>query len=225
MLQDVETLSDATHEHPLALLAEQTKKHLQKDKTMYMPILKQRHHNAAAVSASLVHKLYGVKLVSWLLIHLWFWIVCGNFSYIRLVPMWIFQKPFLDSAEHLSEDIVAVFPAADSLEQYIIEIIVQTCEEGAADAYCRKLNLYKVRNFVPCLSFTLTCKHARKFLFSLGWWYLTCFVPFMFFKRVIIELLSSNSFGSDWTWAAEWWQLVDTTFPFLGFSFIRLDLY
>nr|GLL40989.1 uncharacterized protein LOC109180165 [Ipomoea trifida] len=118
MLQDVDTLSDATHEHPLALLAEQTKKLLQKDRTIYMPILKQRHHNAAAVSASLVHKLYGVKL-----------------------------KPFLDSAEHLTEDIVAVFPAADSLEQYIIEIIVQTCEEGAADAYCRKLNLYK--DWVP----------------------------------------------------------------------------
>ncbi|XP_019185195.1 PREDICTED: uncharacterized protein LOC109180165 [Ipomoea nil] len=122
MLQDVETLSDATHEHPLALLAEQTKKLLQKDRTIYMPILIQRHHNAAAVSASLVHKLYGVKL-----------------------------KPFLDSAEHLSEDIVAVFPAADSLEQYIIEIIVQTCEEGAADAYCRKLNLYKIETISSTL--------------------------------------------------------------------------
>ncbi|CAH9091799.1 unnamed protein product [Cuscuta europaea] len=115
MLQDVETMSDAAHEHPLALLAEQTKKLLQKDKTIYMPILKQRHHNAAAVSASLLHRLYGIKL-----------------------------KPFVDSAEQLSEDIVAVFPAADNLEQYIMEIIIQTCEERAADLYCRKLNLYKI---------------------------------------------------------------------------------
>lgn len=78
--------------------------------------------------------------------------------------MRIFQKPFLDSAEHLTEDIVAVFPAADSLEQYIIEIIVQTCEEGAADAYCRKLNLYKVRMF-PVFHLLLHVSMQESFCF------------------------------------------------------------
>ncbi|KAL3537703.1 hypothetical protein ACH5RR_001069 [Cinchona calisaya] len=115
IIKDVEMMSDATHEHPLALLAEHTKKLLKKVATTYMPILSQRHPNAIAVSASLVHKLYGIKL-----------------------------KPFLDSVEHLTEDVVAVFPAADSLEQYVIEVIVSSCNEETGETYCRKLNLYKI---------------------------------------------------------------------------------
>lgn len=64
IIQEVETLADTTNEHPLALLAEQTKKLLKKDTSMYLPILSLRHRNASAVSASLIHKLYGIKLVS-----------------------------------------------------------------------------------------------------------------------------------------------------------------
>lgn len=56
----------------------------------------------------------------------------------------IFQKPFLEGVEHLTEDVVSVFPAADSLEQYVIALITSTCEEGTADSYCKKLALYKV---------------------------------------------------------------------------------
>lgn len=56
--------SGTTHEHPLALLAEETKKHLKKDAHTFMPILSQRHPQATVVSASLIHKLYGNKLVS-----------------------------------------------------------------------------------------------------------------------------------------------------------------
>ncbi|CAK9133649.1 unnamed protein product [Ilex paraguariensis] len=116
ILHDVETISDTTHEHPLAVLAEQAKKLLNKDKTMFMPILSQRHPYATVVSVSLLHKLYGNKL-----------------------------KPFLNSAEHLSEDVVSVFPAADSFEQYVMELIMSACEEETAEAYCRKLTLYKVK--------------------------------------------------------------------------------
>ncbi|GFP93431.1 hypothetical protein PHJA_001487500 [Phtheirospermum japonicum] len=115
IIQDVETLSDTTNEHPLALLAEQTKKLVKKDTSMYLPILSLRHRNASAVSASLIHKLYGIKL-----------------------------RPFLDSAEHLTEDVVSVFPAADSLEQSLIAVITSTCEEGSAEAYLKKLNSYKI---------------------------------------------------------------------------------
>ncbi|XP_027114186.2 protein unc-13 homolog [Coffea arabica] len=115
IIKDVETMSDVTHEHPLASLAEQTKKLLKKDATMYMPILSQRHPNATAVSASLIHKLFGIKL-----------------------------KPFLDSVEHLTEDTVAVFPAANSLEQYVIEVIMSNCNEETGEMYCKKLNLYKI---------------------------------------------------------------------------------
>lgn len=55
------------------------------------------------------------------------------------------QKPFLEGVEHLTEDVVSVFPAADSLEQYVMALITSTCEEGTADSYCKKLALYKVR--------------------------------------------------------------------------------
>ena len=54
------------------------------------------------------------------------------------------QKPFLDSVEHLTEDTVAVFPAANSLEQYVIEVIMSNCNEETGEMYCKKLNLYKV---------------------------------------------------------------------------------
>lgn len=64
--------SDTTHEHPLALLAEETQKLLRKDSTMFMPVLSKRHPQATVVSASLVHKLYGNKLVSWFLTVIWF---------------------------------------------------------------------------------------------------------------------------------------------------------
>ncbi|KAJ8573055.1 hypothetical protein K7X08_009566 [Anisodus acutangulus] len=79
IIQDVEAISHETNEHPLTLLAEHTKKLLQRDSTIYIPILSQRHQNAAAVSASILHKLYGIKL-----------------------------RRFLDNAEHLTEDTIAL---------------------------------------------------------------------------------------------------------------------
>ncbi|KAJ0101370.1 hypothetical protein Patl1_05305 [Pistacia atlantica] len=109
--------SDTRHEHPLALLAVETTKLLRKDSTMFMPILSKRHPQATIVSASLLHKLYGHKL-----------------------------KPFLDGAEHLTEDVASVFPAADSLEQYIISLITSACGEETAAVYCRKLVPYQIES-------------------------------------------------------------------------------
>lgn len=106
---------DMSHEHPLALLAEELKKLLKKDSATFMPVLQQRHPQATVVSASLVHKLYGVKL-----------------------------RPFLDSAEHLSEDVISVFPAAESLEQFIMALITSVCHEENAEILLRKLNLYQI---------------------------------------------------------------------------------
>jgi len=63
---------DMSHEHHLALLAEELKKLLKKDPATFMPVLQQRHPQATVVSASLVHKLYGVKLVSLHMICLYF---------------------------------------------------------------------------------------------------------------------------------------------------------
>ncbi|KAK4414285.1 protein unc-13 [Sesamum alatum] len=137
IIQEVEALSDTTNEHPLALLAEQTKKLLRKDTTMYLPILTLRHPNASAVSASLIHKLYGMKL-----------------------------KPFVDSAEHLTEDVVSVFPAADSLEQNLVAVITSTCQEGAAEAYLKKLNLYKIET----ISGTLVLRWVNAQLARISAW-------------------------------------------------------
>ncbi|KAE9459740.1 hypothetical protein C3L33_08398, partial [Rhododendron williamsianum] len=114
-LHEVETVADATNEHPLALLAEQSKKLLQKEATMFMPILSQRHPQAIVVSASLLHRLYGNKL-----------------------------KPFINGAEHLTEDVVSVFPAADSLEQHVMTLIMSVYEETTAESHFRKLTLYKI---------------------------------------------------------------------------------
>lgn len=144
LVQTVEK-SDSTHGHPLALLAEESKKFLKKDSTMFMPIFSQRHPHAAIFSASLVHKLYGNKLVSLYLLGL-----CKH-NLLIFCPWWslnhtsYFQKPFLDGAEHLTEDVVSVFPAADSLEEYILSVIMSSCEEETAQVYCRKLIPYEVR--------------------------------------------------------------------------------
>ncbi|KAK7256956.1 hypothetical protein RIF29_30579 [Crotalaria pallida] len=106
---------DMSHEHPLALLAEELKKLLKKDSVTFMPVLSQRHSQATVVSASLVHKLYGNKL-----------------------------KPFVDGAEHLSEDVISVFPAAESLEQFIMALITSVCQEENAEILFKKLNLYQI---------------------------------------------------------------------------------
>lgn len=137
IIQDVETLSDTTNEHPLALLAEQTKKLVKNDTSMYLPILTLRHRNASAVAASLIHKLYGIKL-----------------------------KPFVDSAEHLTEDVVSVFPATDNLEQNLIAVITSTCEEGTAEAYLKKLNLYKIET----VSGTLVLRWVNSQLARISAW-------------------------------------------------------
>ncbi|KAK4285329.1 hypothetical protein QN277_002039 [Acacia crassicarpa] len=106
---------DTSHGHPLALLAEELKKLLKKDSGTFMPVLSQRHPQAVIVSATLVHKLYGNRL-----------------------------KPFMDGAEHLTEDVISVFPAAESLEQFIMVLITSVCEEENAAIFCRKLNQYQI---------------------------------------------------------------------------------
>lgn len=112
----IEAKSDTTDEHVLTLLAEEIKKLLKKESSTFSPVLSRWHPQAAIISASLLHKLYGYKL-----------------------------EPFLDRAEHLTEDVVSVFPAAESLQQYVITVIGSSCGEADLDDYCkRKLSLYQV---------------------------------------------------------------------------------
>ncbi|XP_020583342.1 uncharacterized protein LOC110026657 [Phalaenopsis equestris] len=104
----VEAKLETTHEHALACLAEENKKLLKKESNTFSPILSRWHPHAAIISACLLHKLYGHKL-----------------------------KPFLDRAEHLTEDVVSVFPAAESFEQYVIMVIGSACAESDLDDYCK----------------------------------------------------------------------------------------
>lgn len=114
-LHAVDTKSETVHEHPLTLLAEEVKKLLKKETTLFVPILSQWHPQALLVSTSLLHKLYGVKL-----------------------------KPFLDGAEHLTEDVVSVFPAAHNLEQYILGLLTSAFGEEVSETYCKKLGRYQI---------------------------------------------------------------------------------
>lgn len=62
------------------------------------------------------------------------------------------QRPFVDHAEHLTEDVVSVFPAAESLEQYIISVIGSTLRDDDVEEYCRKrLTLYQVEMIFVCI--------------------------------------------------------------------------
>ncbi|KAL5994785.1 hypothetical protein ACLOJK_024840 [Asimina triloba] len=109
ILHAVEATEETASEHFLALLAEESKKLLKKDTSIFAPILSKWNSLAAAISASLLHKLYGIKL-----------------------------KPFLDGVEHLTEDAVSVFPAADGLEQYIMGVIESSLEDETVDEYYKK---------------------------------------------------------------------------------------
>jgi hypothetical protein len=137
VLQDVEMVSNATDEHPLALLAEQVKILLKNETTNFSPILSQRHPQAIIVAASLLHKHYGIKL-----------------------------KPFLDSAEQLSEDVVSVLPAADSFEQHVLTLIKSTCGEEIEETYLRKLSSYKIET----ISGTLVLRWVNSHLGSVLSW-------------------------------------------------------
>ncbi|XP_068662392.1 protein unc-13 homolog isoform X2 [Aristolochia californica] len=117
-LQEVEDEADIEPQHILATLAEECKKLLKKDSTMFMPIMCQWNAHAKVVSASILHKLYGIKL-----------------------------KPFLERAHHLTEDVVQVLPVADSLEQYVMAVIASVCdEENLDDHYREKIIPYQVEN-------------------------------------------------------------------------------
>ncbi|XP_031485081.1 protein unc-13 homolog isoform X2 [Nymphaea colorata] len=118
VLRDVDDASEVTREHPLALLAEELRKLLKKESTMFSPILSCWHPQAVAISVSLLHRLYGGRL-----------------------------RPFLDGAEHLTEDVVSVFSAADNLERYMMGVVVTSCEDEMIDEfYKKKITPYQVES-------------------------------------------------------------------------------
>ncbi|XP_048495642.1 protein unc-13 homolog isoform X2 [Beta vulgaris subsp. vulgaris] len=116
-LQAVDTHSETVHEHPLTLLAEEIRKLLKKETATFVPILSGWHPQVLFVSTSLLHKFYGIKL-----------------------------KPFLDGAEHLTEDVVSVFPASNSLEKYMMGLLTSAFGEEVGENYCKKLGKYQIES-------------------------------------------------------------------------------
>ncbi|KAL3689134.1 hypothetical protein R1sor_015443 [Riccia sorocarpa] len=102
-------------EHPLACLAESIEDVARKEAKVYSPILSKWHPDAIAIAASFLHGLYQKEL-----------------------------KPFLDGVSHLSEDVASVLPAADSLEQYLLDLVETVSEPGEDNVYEQQLVRYQV---------------------------------------------------------------------------------
>ncbi|XP_024542200.1 uncharacterized protein LOC9647607 [Selaginella moellendorffii] len=93
-LEGVDAKSEAEHDHPLALLAEDVEALARKDASTFAPILSRWQPQAKAITGSLLHTLYYKEL-----------------------------KPFLDGVSHLTDDVASVLPAADSLDRYLTELV------------------------------------------------------------------------------------------------------
>lgn len=104
------------HEHPLRILAEDVKIIAERDSTIFRPIFSRWNSQSIAISASLLHSLYGREL-----------------------------KPFLDGVSHFSEDVTSVLPAADILEQCLIELVYSVDEEDELDGcYKQGMSPYQI---------------------------------------------------------------------------------
>lgn len=108
--------SVAEHEHPLRILAEDVKIIAERDATIFRPIFSRWNSQSIAISASLLHSLYGREL-----------------------------KPFLDGVSHFSEDVTSVLPAADILEQCLIELVYSVDEEDELNGcYKQGMSPYQI---------------------------------------------------------------------------------
>ena len=59
----------------------------------------------------------------------------------------VLQKPFLDEVSQLTDDVASVLPAADSLEQYLMELIASvTDDEDARRVFEQQMTPYQVRS-------------------------------------------------------------------------------
>lgn len=71
---------------------------------------------STAISASLLHQLYGKEL-----------------------------KPFLDEVSHLTKDVASVLTAAESLDQHLLKLVSSVCQDGQVyDNYKQQMMPYQV---------------------------------------------------------------------------------
>lgn len=116
IVEEVENNQEHDERHPLALLADEVQRLAKKDANVFSPILSKWHPQAIAISACLLHTLYQKEL-----------------------------KPFLDEVSQLTDDVSSVLPAADSLEQYLMELIgTVTDDEDARRVFEQQMTPYQV---------------------------------------------------------------------------------
>lgn len=116
VLAGIDSKEEAEHDHRLAVLAEDVKRIAIMDSNVFSPVLSPWNPMSTAISASLLHQLYGKEL-----------------------------KPFLDGVSHLTEDVASVLTAAESLDQYLLKLVSSVCQDGQVyDNYKQQMMPYQV---------------------------------------------------------------------------------
>lgn len=113
--KEVDAKCEVENEHPLALLAVDVQALVKKDASLFGPVLSRWHPHAIPYSASLFHNLYQKEL-----------------------------KPFLDGVSVLTDDVASVLPAADSLEQYLMGLVMSANSERDTNYYKEQMKPFQV---------------------------------------------------------------------------------
>ncbi|KAG0604223.1 hypothetical protein M758_10G154400 [Ceratodon purpureus] len=138
IVEEVEAKQGYDDKHPLAQLAENVQRLAKKDANVFSPILSKWHPQAIAISACLLHTLYQKEL-----------------------------KPFLDEVSQLTDDVTSVLPAADSLEQFLMELIASvTDDEDSRRVFEQQMTPYQVE----VVSGTITMRWVNTQLAQLTEW-------------------------------------------------------
>ncbi|XP_042503739.1 protein unc-13 homolog [Macadamia integrifolia] len=115
-LKAIDRKSETEKRHPLAVLADDLKMIVERQSTVFNPVLLHWCPAAGIISSTLLHQLYGDKL-----------------------------KPFLEKVSFLSEDVRSVLPAADMLERELIQLYYCAHGEDRSPSHVTKdLNPYEI---------------------------------------------------------------------------------
>lgn len=130
VLDMLDAKSGVEKRHPLAVLANEVKLIANKESTIFSPELCRWCPKAGVLPSLLLHQFYGERL-----------------------------KPFLEEADHLSEDVKSVLPAADMLEIELTRILHSACGE---DPISESLQPYQVGEISgPIILEWVNAQHAN----------------------------------------------------------------
>ncbi|KAH7421986.1 hypothetical protein KP509_13G084700 [Ceratopteris richardii] len=136
-LKEVDAKCEVENEHPLALLAVDVESLVKKDVSLFAPVISRWHPHVIPFSASLYHNFYQKEL-----------------------------KPFLDGVSVLTDDVASVLPAADSLEQYLMGLVMSASTEKDVIFYKEQLKAFQVEE----VSSTLTMRWVNMQLSRVSEW-------------------------------------------------------